>query len=69
MIGIEDLWKAQEKSLEKYRLPGQETWSQSLGQEEALEEEMASSSSILAWKIPRTGKPGGLQPMGLQKSN
>ena len=53
----------------RIRLPGQETWSQSLGQEEALEEEMARSSSIFAWKIPRTGKPGRLQPMGLQKSN
>ena len=47
------------------RLPKQETWIQSLGREDALEEEMASSSSILAWKIPWTGKPGGLQPMGL----
>ena len=33
-----------------------------------LEEEMATHSSILAWEIPRTEEPGGLQPMGLQKS-
>ena len=36
--------------------------------EVALEEEMANHSSILAWKIPRTVEPGGLQSMGSQKS-
>ena len=40
---------------------------QSLGQEDALEEEMATHSSILAWKIPRTEEPGGLQSMGSQR--
>ena len=45
----------------------QETWVQSLGQEEPLEEEMTIHSSILAWKIPWTEEPGGLQCMGLQK--
>ena len=40
---------------------------QSLGQEDPLEEEMATQSSILAWKIPRTEDPGGLQSMGLQR--
>ena len=39
----------------------QETWVQSVGQEEPLEEEMATHSSILAWKIPWTKEPGGLQ--------
>jgi len=39
---------------------------QSLGQEEPLEKEMATHSSILAWRIPWTKKPGGLQSMGLQ---
>ena len=49
------------------RLPAmQETWVQSLGQEDPLEEEMAAHSSILAWKIPWTEKPGRLQSMGLQ---
>ena len=43
-----------------------ETWVQSLGQEDSLEEEMATQSSILAWRIPRTEEPGGLQSMGLQ---
>ena len=41
----------------------------SLGWEDTLEEEMATHSSILAWKIPWTEKPGGLQSMGLQKSD
>ena len=42
----------------------QETWVQSLGQEDALEKGMATHSSILAWKIPWTGEPGGQQSMG-----
>ena len=41
-----------------------ETWVQSLGQEDTLEEEMATHSSILAWKIPWTEEPGRLQSMG-----
>ena len=39
----------------------------SLGWEDALEKEMATHSSTLAWKIPWTEKPGGLQSMGLQR--
>ena len=45
----------------------QEIWVQSLGQEDSLEKEMATHSSILAWKIPWTEEPDGLQSMGLQK--
>ena len=45
-----------------------ETWVQFLGQEDPLEEEMATHSSILAWRIPWTEKPDGLQSMGSQKS-
>ena len=45
----------------------QETQVQSLGQEDPLEKEMASHSSILAWRIPWTEEPGGLQSMGLQR--
>ena len=45
----------------------QETWAQSLGQEDPLEKEMAIHSSILAWRIPWTEKPGGLQSMGSQR--
>ena len=39
-----------------------------LGQEDPLENKMATHSSTLAWKIPQTEEPGGLQSMGLQKS-
>ena len=39
---------------------------QSLGREEPLEEEMAARSSVLAWRIPGTEEPGGLQSMGSQ---
>ena len=45
----------------------QETRVQSLGQEDPLEEEMATCSSILAWKIPWTEELGGLQSMGSQR--
>ena len=44
-----------------------ETQVQSLGQEDPLEKEMATHSSTLAWKIPWTEKPGGLQSMGSQR--
>ena len=52
--------------LVKNLLAMQETWAQSLGQGDPLEKGMATHSSILAWRIPRTEKPGGLQSMGLQ---
>ena len=45
----------------------QETWVQSLGQEDALEKGMATHSSIVAWEIPWTEEPGGLQSMGSQR--
>ena len=45
----------------------QETWVQSLGQEDPLEEGMATHSSILAWRIPWREEPGGLQPMGSKR--
>ena len=45
----------------------QETWVQSLGQEDPLEKEMTTYSSILAWEIPRTEEAGWLQSMGLQR--
>ena len=50
------------------RLPTmQGTWVQSLGQEDLLEKEMATHSSILAWKIPWMFEPGRLQSKGLQR--
>ena len=45
----------------------QETWVQSLGQEDRLEKEMATHSSMLAWKIPWTEEPDRLQSMGSQR--
>ena len=45
----------------------QETWVLSLGWEDLLEKGMATHSSILAWRIPWTEKPGGPQSMGLQR--
>ena len=44
----------------------QETWVRSLGQEDPLQKGMATDSSILAWSIPWTEEPGGLQSMGSQ---
>ena len=49
------------------RLPAmRESWVRSLGQEDSLEKEMATHSSILAWRIPWTDEPGGL--LGVAKS-
>ena len=45
----------------------QETWVQSLGQEDPLEKGLATHSSILAWRIPCTDDLGGLQSMGSQR--
>ena len=45
----------------------QETWVRSLGWEDPLEEEIATHSSILAWKTPWTEEPGGLQSLGSQR--
>ena len=45
----------------------QEMLVQSLGWEDPLEKEMTTHSSTLAWKIPWTEEPGGIQPMGLTK--
>ena len=44
-----------------------ETWVPSLGQEDPLEKDMATHSSILAWRVPCTEEPGRLQSIGLQK--
>ena len=50
------------------RLPTmREAWVQSLGGEDPLEKEMATHSSILAWKIPWTEEPGRLQSLGSQR--
>ena len=46
----------------------QETQVRSLAREDPLQKEMATHSSVLAWRIPWTEEPGGLQSMGLQKN-
>ena len=51
----------------KIHLPMQETWVRSMDQEDPLEKEMATHSSILAWEIPWAEEPEGLQPMGSQE--
>ena len=45
----------------------QETWVRSLSREDPLEKRMATHSSILAWRIPWIGEPGGIQSVGLQR--
>ena len=60
-------WTSLEVQTVKNLLTMQETGVQSLDQEDPLEKEMATCSSILAWKIPGTEEPGGLQSMGLQR--
>ena len=52
------------KNLLQYRRPEFNPW----GQDDPLEKEMATHSSILAWEMPWTEEPGGLQSMGSQKS-
>ena len=60
------LWWLSSKK-KKIHLPMQETWVQSLGQEDPLEKEMATHSSSLAWRIPWTEEPVGLQSIGSQR--
>ena len=47
----------------------QETWAQSLGREDPLEKEMATHSSIVAWKISWTEEPGGYSPWDFKESD
>ena len=64
VLGIERGLVAQMvKSLPAMR----ETWVQSLAREDPLEKQIATHSSVLAWRIPWTEEPGGLQSMGLQR--
>ena len=60
-------WASQVAQRLKHLPAMQETWVQSLGQEDPLEKEMATHSSILAWRIPWMEEPGGLQSMGSQR--
>ena len=64
---LQDSWASLVAQLVKNPPAMQETWVQSLGREDPLEEEMATHSRILAWRIPWTEEPRGLQSMGLQR--
>ena len=66
-ITVLDITASPTRTLKIGPMPMQETRVPSLGQEDPLKKEMATRSSILAWEIPRTGKPGRLQSMGLQR--
>ena len=62
-----NVWASLVAQTVKNLLAMQETWVPSLGWEDPLEKEMATHSSILAWRIPWTEEPGRLQSMGLQR--
>ena len=70
VTGLMGVWCCLESLLAQRvkNLPAmQETWVRSLGQKNPMEEEMATHSSILAWRIPWTEEPDVLQFMGLQR--
>ena len=60
-------WATQVTQWERICLKTLETWVQSLGQQDPLEEEMTTHFSILAWRIPWTEEPGRLRSIGLQR--
>ena len=66
LIVIIDVWSLVAQMVKNLHAM-QETQVQSLGQEDPLEEGMATYCSILIWRIPWTEEPGGLQSMGLQR--
>ena len=65
--GIIMLWSSLVAQTVKHLPTMWETWVHSLGWEDLLEKEMATHSSILAWKIPWMEEPGRLQSMGSQR--
>ena len=68
LMAESEIWLASLVAKRLKRLPAiRETWVRSLGQEYPLEKEMATHSSILAWRIPWTEEPGGLQSTGSQR--
>ena len=64
-----DYQRNRETQMVKHLPTMQETWVQSLGQEDLLEKEMATHSSILAWRIPWMEDPGGYSPWGHKESD
>ena len=70
LMAESEIWLASLVAKRLKRLPAiRETWVRSLGQEYPLEKEMATHSSILAWRIPWTEEPGGLQSTGHKESD
>ena len=67
MVASPGWWGSLVAQLVKNLPAVQETWVQSLGGEDPLKKEMAAHSSILAWRIPWTEEPGGLQSTGSQR--
>ena len=67
LLSLERMWASLVAQMVKHLSIMRETQVQSLGREDLLEKEMATHSSILAWKIPWTEKPGRLQFLGLQR--
>ena len=68
-LGVARDWRASLVAQRLKHLPAMwETWVRSLGQEDPLEKEMATHSSILAWRIPWTEEPGRLPVHGIAKS-
>ena len=65
--GVKHIWISLVAQMVKCLPAIQETWVRSLGWEDPLEEEMATHSNTLAWKIPWTGEPGRLWSMGSQR--
>ena len=63
-----DMWASLVAQMVKKLLAMRETWVRSLGQEVPWEKAMATQPSILAWRIPWTEEPGGLQSMGSQRA-
>ena len=66
-MALEVPWASPVLQMVKNLLTMQETWVQSLGWKDPVENRMATHSSILAWKIPWTEEPGRLQSMGSQR--
>ena len=64
MSDYEKAWASLVAQRLKHLPAMQETWVRSLGQENPLEKEMATHSSVLAWRIPGTAEPGGLPSVG-----
>ena len=67
IYGVVITWASLVARVVKNLLAMQETWVSSLGQEDPLEKGMPTHSSVLAWRIPQTEEPGGLQSMGSQR--